>query len=182
MQNFPSNQPLVFVLGFMAAGKSTLGKMVARHLNWTFIDLDDEIEREEGKGISALFTDSGEAHFRTLERNILEKVVGSLNGPTLLSCGGGTPCYSDTMEWMNAKGITLYLKTPTPILIGRLRKMRAARPMLSKYTDEELPEFIHSLLAQREPYYNQAHIVLDDPKVDKYAILQAIEPYFSMNS
>ena len=182
LQNSPSGHPLLFVLGFMGAGKSTLGKMVARHLNWTFIDLDDEIEGEEGKAISALFADSGEAHFRTLERNILEKVVSTLDSPTLLSCGGGTPCYSDNMEWMKAKGLTIYLKTPTPIIIGRLRRMRASRPMLSKYSDEELPAFIHSLLAQREPYYSRAHIVLDNPKIDKQSILHAIKTYFPIDT
>lgn len=163
----------------MGAGKSTLGKVAARKLGWQFIDLDDEIEQSLGEKIATVFAQSGESYFRQVEREMLEQVVNSLDRPTLLSCGGGTPCYLGNMEWMNKQGITLYLKVPTSILLGRLRMMRDSRPMLSHISNEELPLFIESLLEKREPFYKQAQLIYEEGSTDRNGIAQVIKTAFA---
>ncbi len=171
----PSEYPVVFLLGFMGAGKSTLGRPAARSLGWRFIDLDEEIETRFEKKISGIFEEKGEAHFRQIERKTLESLIDSVKEATLLSCGGGTPCFGDTMEWMNQRGITCYLKPLTSILLGRLRQMRASRPMISHLTEEELGEFIETLLQKREPYYLQSQIILEGEQLNKVEIVKAIQ-------
>ncbi|MEM6631300.1 MAG: shikimate kinase [Bacteroidota bacterium] len=165
---------LVFLLGFMATGKSTYGKSVAKRLGWRFIDLDTQIERDSGKSIPDIFSQLGEAEFRKIERQMLEQEVSHSEVPTILSCGGGTPCYGDNMEWMNSQGFTLYIQTPYPILLGRLKEMRADRPMLNKYSEEELPIFIQDLLERRVPYYLQSNMVFQTANMSKEAVSRSI--------
>ena len=165
---------LVFLLGFMATGKSTYGKSVAQRLNWHFVDLDTEIELRAQKSIPEIFSEFGEDRFREIERQTLEEVVARYQVPTILSCGGGTPCYRDNMEWMNEKGHTLYIHTPFPILLGRLRSMRADRPMLASYSDEELPTFIKGLIQMREPFYLQAKSTIYTENMGKEAVSRHI--------
>ena len=167
--------PLVFLLGFMGAGKSTFGRPVARNLGWKFIDLDEEIEARFGKRISEIFVEKGEAYFRKIERKTLESLIDNQEEATLLSCGGGTPCFGDTMDWMNQRGITCYLKPSNSILLGRLRQMRASRPMISHLSEEELGEFIEALLQKRESYYLQAQVILEGAQLNKVEIIKAIQ-------
>ena len=108
-----------FLIGFMGAGKSTIGKYASRHNGLTFLDLDAYIVEQQGKEISAIFEEHGEAHFREVERKALEEVI-DLPGDYLVSCGGGTPCFYNNMEWMNAKGITVFIDPAEEILVARL--------------------------------------------------------------
>ena len=151
---------LVFLIGFMAAGKTTIGKAAARKAGWHFQDLDDFIESHMEQPIPAIFEAWGEARFREIEQLCLRDAVEKLARPLLLSCGGGTPCYGNNMEWMNSRGITIYLQPDFDILLGRLRTMRADRPMLSKIPEGELASHIKQLLIKRESYYLQAQHIL----------------------
>lgn len=100
---------LYFLIGFMGAGKTTLGKRLARQAALPFIDLDVYIETNSGKSISALFAAIGETAFRALEREALERLTATHEAQSaIISCGGGTPCFNDNMAWMNDHGTTIY--------------------------------------------------------------------------
>jgi shikimate kinase len=138
----------------MGAGKTTLGKLLARDLGVQFIDLDWYIEERFRKTISEIFAERGESGFRELERNMLQE-VGSFDN-VVISAGGGTPCFYDNMDFMNANGQTVFLDASIDVLYVRLRMARQQRPILRDKTDDELKEFIGKALAGRMPNYSKA--------------------------
>ncbi len=131
--------------------------MLARALNFTFIDLDDQIEHLAGLSIPAIFKEQGETGFRKLERKALQATARVSDA--VISTGGGTPCFFDNLDWMNQHGLTLFLDVPTDHLFERLKEQRNGRPLLmGKESEVELKSFIHHKLEERLPYYRQAHI------------------------
>ncbi|MBK7873331.1 MAG: shikimate kinase [Saprospiraceae bacterium] len=147
----------IFLIGFMGSGKSHVGKRLAHLCNIPFIDLDNEIEQQEGRTIPQIFEQNGEAAFRAIEQNALHKILK--HEDAVIATGGGTPCFFDNMNWMNQYGITIYLQTPVDILVERLQSERAHRPLLQNLNDETLYTFIAEKLAAREMYYLQAGVV-----------------------
>ena len=97
----------IFLIGYMGAGKTTLGKAFAREMGLTFVDLDWYIEERFHKTIRQLFTEMGEDGFRELEKRMLHEVADFEN--VVISTGGGTPCFFDNMEFMNSKGSVVFL-------------------------------------------------------------------------
>ena len=145
----------------MGAGKTTLGKALAKRLSISFIDLDWYIEERYHKTISELFQQYGEAGFRDIERKMLHEVAQFEN--VVISTGGGAPCFFDNMEFMNQQGKTVFLDVHTDVLFNRLRVARQQRPILQNKSDEELKEFIDEALAKRLYFYHQAtHIFCAD--------------------
>ncbi len=144
----------IFLIGYMGAGKTTLGRAFAREMNVSFIDLDWYIEERFHKSVRELFTHRGEASFRELERNMLHE-VGEFED-VVISTGGGTPCFFDNMEYMNACGQTVFLEVHPDVLFRRLRVATSQRPVLQGKTDEELRAFIAQALQERARYYAQA--------------------------
>lgn len=162
---------IVFLTGFMASGKSHFGRQLARLCAVPFHDLDAYIELRQGRSISALFADGGEAAFRLLERDALERLVdGIRTGPpsplTIVATGGGTPCTPGAMAWMNARGTTLWLNPPFEVLLERLRAGLAHRPLLQGLEGAALEEAVRERLALREPHYRQAHLEIHDADPD----------------
>lgn len=149
----------IFLEGFMGCGKSTFGRKLAAELEWDFIDLDDYIEEKEGRSISDIFEKEGESFFRELETKTLEETRDWTN--TVISCGGGTPCFNDNAERINQLGYSVYIKLPASVLKGRLIGEKAKRPLLAKLTDEELLTFIQYKLAEREPFYTKAKKIFE---------------------
>jgi len=149
----------IYLIGFMGCGKSYLGKRLAEHLNWQFIDLDAYLEAKEGKTISQIFAEGGESLFRELEKNYLTATADFEN--TVFATGGGCPCFYDNMEWMDVSGRTIYLKTPVPILVDRLQADTAHRPLLADKSKQELATFIEAKLKEREPIYEQAQTIFE---------------------
>jgi len=145
----------IFLIGYMGAGKTTLGKALARELGISFIDLDWHIEERYHKSIRELFAERGEASFRELERTMLHEVAEFEN--VIISTGGGTPCFFDNMEYMNRYGQTVFLDVHPDILFRRLRTGTRQRPILQGKTDEELRIFIVEALEKRIPYYEKAN-------------------------
>ena len=149
----------IYLLGFMGCGKSYLGKRLAEHLNWQFLDMDAYLEAKESKTIAQIFVEGGEALFRELEKNYLTATADFEK--TVIATGGGCPCFYDNMEWMDVSGRTIYLKTPVPILVERLQAETAHRPLLAGKTKQELSDFIAAKLAERAPIYEQAQVIFE---------------------
>jgi len=149
----------IYLLGFMGCGKSYLGKRLAEHLNWQFLDMDAYLEAKEGKTITQIFAEGGESLFRELEKNYLTATADFDNA--VIATGGGCPCFYDNMEWMDVSGRTIYLKTPTSILVERLQAETAHRPLLAGKTKQELTAFIEAKLAERAPIYEQAQVIFE---------------------
>lgn len=158
----------IFLIGFMGSGKTSVGKRVAKSLGYKFIDLDKVIESEAGISINEIFDQFGEEHFRTLEKNSLDKLVDSTN--TVISTGGGTPCYQNNMHMMNANGITVYLQLNEETLFQRLKDAKVQRPLIKNHSDEELKTFIKDKLKERLPFYSEAQ-----HKVDAQHVSNAVE-------
>ena len=147
------------MIGYMGAGKTTLGKSLARHLGLEFIDLDWYIENRFHQSVSQLFATRGEEGFRKIEQNMLHEVAEFED--VVISAGGGTPCFFDNMEYMNQQGLTVYLKATPEILRTHLRMGKQKRPLIAQKNDEELDIFIRESLDKRESYYSQARLIFD---------------------
>ena len=103
----------------MASGKTYWGLIIARVTGLPFTDLDTEIEEMATKSVHAIFADHGEEFFREAERDALHALETA--PPGIVATGGGTPCFFDNMDWMNAHGRTIYLETPADVLLARQR-------------------------------------------------------------
>jgi shikimate kinase len=148
----------VFLIGYMGAGKTTIGGRLAKRLGKQFVDTDRFIENRYRKKISELFAEKGEASFREIERSVLQEVAQFEN--TVVSTGGGAPCFFDNMDLMNRSGVTVYLKVSESGLTERLLAGRQQRPLVGNKTEAELKEFIADSLGKREAWYSRASIVL----------------------
>lgn len=158
-----NNSNKIVLLGYMGCGKSVIGRELASKIGYTFLDLDLEIERQEGMTISEIFSKKGEIYFRKKEIVILKKQIQS-NEKQVISLGGGTPCYGDTMKFLTTSKnvITFYLKTDVDTLTDRLHHKNKKRPLIAHLeTKEELNDFIRKHLFERTPFYNQAAFVVD---------------------
>jgi shikimate kinase len=154
----------VYIIGFMGSGKSTAGRKLAASLGWQFQDLDQEIELKAGRSIKDIFSISGEHHFRELEAVTLNSLKTTSN--TVISAGGGTPCYGRNMDFMLETGLVVYLKMSPIQLISRLERGKAKRPLIKDLGSEELLKYITEKLSEREKYYLKAHLVIDSFDLD----------------
>jgi len=157
----------IFLIGYMGAGKSTMGKWLAQVMNLEFIDLDNFIEARQHKTIKEIFAEIGEEGFRQLERRSLEEV--SQFEDVIISLGGGTPCFFDNMEVVNQAGTSVYLKPSEEVLLRRLSKGKHKRPLLAQKSDEEILQFMREQLAWREPFYLKAHITFEASHLENKA-------------
>ncbi len=150
---------IFFLIGFMGSGKTHWGKKWAALGEYVFIDMDEVIEKKEGMPISTIFEQKGESYFRNLETEVLHSFEKAEN--VIISCGGGTPCFNDNMDWMNKHGVTIYLQATPKQLALRLRTEKDKRPLLKDIPDSLLEATIQEKLAQRESVYLQAKIILE---------------------
>lgn len=149
----------VILLGYMGAGKTTIGHALAKEIGVRFYDLDWYIEMRFHKTVAQIFEERGEDAFREMERNMLHEVAEFEN--VVISCGGGTPCFFDNMDYMNSLCETIYLKASPDILAAHLRMGRVVRPLIAGKTEEELTAYIRDMLQQREPFYSKAKYIFD---------------------
>ena len=145
----------ILLIGFMAAGKTTLGKALARELGLQFIDLDHYIENRYRSTVSQLFAERGEEAFRQIERNMLHEVAEFED--VIIATGGGTPCFFDNMDYMNGQGTTVFLEASVDTIHTRLTIARTQRPLVAQKTADELRDYIIQMLELRKPYYSRAH-------------------------
>lgn len=160
----------ILIIGYMGAGKTTLGKVLAESLGLPFYDLDWYIESRMMKTVPQLFAERGEDGFRKVEHNMLHEVAEFED--VVISCGGGTPCFYDNMEYMNAQGDTVYLKASPEVLYAHLQMGKVERPLLKNKTREEMQAFIKEQLAEREKYYTKARHIFNVDLLDNYEKIQ----------
>ena len=151
----------IFLIGFMGAGKSTLGKKLAKAIGYQFVDSDKEISNQQGVTISVLFDTKGEAYFRQLEKEFIEQLDSNEN--YVVATGGGLPIYNDLMNTLNEKGITLYLRVKPSTLLLRLKEGQKKRPLIANLNEEQLHAFISEKLVERESTYLKAQLIVDEP-------------------
>ncbi len=162
----------IVLLGYMASGKSSIGKKLAKSLTMNFIDLDDYIIDKENMSISTIFEKKGEIYFRKIENQYLKEIL-SKEEDFILSLGGGTPCYSNNMEIINNKDVTsIYLQGSVPTMVERLIRKKAKRPLIASLGDDKIPEFVAKHLFERRFFYEQAKmtIKIDDKKKSEVAV------------
>lgn len=156
----------VILVGYMGSGKTTVGRQLANTLGVQFYDLDWYIETRFHKKVAEIFAEKGEEGFRDMERRMLHEVAEFED--IVLSCGGGTPCFFDNMDYMNSLGETLYLKTTPEVLAQHLRMGRTERPLIKGKSPEELERYIQESLAAREPFYSKAKHIVDVSLMDNF--------------
>ena len=156
----------IILIGYMGAGKTTIGKALSKELGITFYDLDWYIESRMRKTVSEIFAERGEEGFRQIEYNMLHEVAEFED--VIISCGGGTPCFFDNMDYLNQQGQVVYLKAEPEVLYKHLQMGKVERPLLKGKSKEELLTFIKEQLDKREPFYTKARYTLDVSLMDNY--------------
>lgn len=152
----------IFLLGYMGCGKSLIGKLLSKNLQRDFIDMDTLIEEREKASISSLFQKKGEIYFRRLEKQVLKELINEKT-ETIISLGGGTPCYGNNMELITNSGEakSIYLQAGLDVLTERLFQEKENRPVISHLDErEQLEEFLRKHLFERSFYYNQSDLVI----------------------
>ncbi len=163
----------IFLIGMPGSGKTTLGKQLAALLELDFIELDDKISESEGLPIKDIFIQRGEDYFRSLEARVLRELVQS-NPSFVMSCGGGTPCFNQNMDYINQAGIGVFLNVSYPELADRLNKVSSSiRPLLKDLDADNLPKELERKFGHRVETYRQARLEIldDDLTSDKLARL-----------
>ena len=155
----------------MGCGKTTMGRKLSKYLDAQLIDLDHEIEKITGMAISEYFSLHGEAAFRELEKKTLQTYDYAEH--CVVATGGGTPCFFDNMEWMNDNGTTVYLQMEPAQLVSRLHN-RQKRPLIRDMDDEQLLAFINMKLAERNPFYYKAKLIVNSFDLDAETLEQKI--------
>ena len=150
----------IVLLGYMASGKSTIGREISKKLDMKFIDLDDYISKREKTSISEIFKVKGEIYFRRIESLYLSEILNSKDS-FILSLGGGTPCYSNNMELiLNSEASSIYIKADIKTLASRLTAEKNKRPLVADLEDDKLIEFVAKHLFERRFFYEQASITV----------------------
>jgi len=163
---------IVFLIGMPACGKTSIGKRLAKTLQFTFIDLDNYLSVKENKSVSKIFNKQGEILFRQLETKYL-KEISNTSTDTIISVGGGTPCYHNNIQFMFSVGKIFYLNTSTETLFLRLKE-DTKRPLFIGLSDNEIKNKILILLQQREIFYLQAHYKINTSHKSDDAIIEEI--------
>lgn len=148
----------------MGSGKTHWGKLMSSKLQLPFRDLDSLIVEKEQRSVSDIFAAEGEEYFRYKEMEMLEELVGKEEN-FILSCGGGTPCFFNNIEFMKKSGKVVWLNTSVEVLKERLLKERMSRPLIREVNDEELKRFIIRKLSERKMYYEQADIMVNEESI-----------------
>lgn len=168
MVTTPRNMTNLALIGFMGTGKTTIGRMLAAHLGYDFLDTDHWIEAAAGKSIPDIFAQSGEAHFRALEQQILAELARRQH--TVIATGGGLPCHADNLERLRQHAYLVCLWASPETIYERVQH-NSHRPLLQH--PDPLAR-IRELLALREPFYRQADLLITSEGRPSREVMQHI--------
>lgn len=160
----------IILIGYMGSGKTTVGKALSKETGMMFYDLDWYIESRMRKTVAQIFAEKGEEGFRKIEYNMLHEVAEFED--VIISCGGGTPCFFDNIDYINQQGEVVYLKATPEVLYRHLLMGKTERPLIKNKTPEELVAYITEQVAKREEFYNKARYTLDVSLMDNYEKIQ----------
>lgn len=178
MVDSPEYLSNLFIVGYMACGKTTFGRALARRTGLEFIDLDFYIEQRFRRSIADIFSEKGEEGFRRIEASMLREVGEFEN--TVVSCGGGTPCFHGNMDYMLSRGDVVWLEASVERITERLIINSARRPLMKGKTPEEIRTAVETGLSGRMPHYSRANIhFCGEHLEDKRQIDSTINDYLS---
>lgn len=160
---------IIYIIGFMGAGKTTVGKRLAKKIKFTFIDTDVYIEKKQNKTIKCIFEENGEEYFRNLEKKAI-KEIQNLNGNFVISTGGGLPIFNDCIDEINNSGISLWLRASFETIINRVNKDQS-RPVLKSAGSQQN---IKNILDNRSEIYKKAQYIIDVDNKDIESIVTEI--------
>lgn len=165
---------MLILVGYAGSGKSSLAKRLSKALGVGYVDTDTLVEQSVGATVTDIFHYEGEEYFRRAERGVLESLVAEgYNG--IVATGGGLPTWRDNMERLNGMGTTIYLQRSPEQILSRLSAYgREKRPMFRGKSDEELLQFMREHIAEREPYYAKANVVVDCNTMSDEAVVNYI--------
>jgi shikimate kinase len=163
----------VILVGFMGAGKSTVGKLLAETIGVPFIDSDEWIADKEQATVSEVFATKGEAYFRQLEKAFLDQLAHEQ--PAVIAVGGGLPCFGDNMLKLKELGIVVYINTSLQTLTQRLKNDRQNRPLLAAVKDKELFRFAEDLISIRKVFYKMAHVIVPNESNKPKELVEKIQ-------
>jgi shikimate kinase len=164
----------IFLIGFMGSGKTHWGNLLAVKMNLPFFDLDTVISKTEELTISQVFSIKGEEYFRYKEKEVLEELVSD-HERFILSCGGGTPCFFNNIEFMKKSGKVVWLNTSIETLKERLLKERMLRPLIRSIGDRELRTYIIRKLGERKMYYEQADMMVNEESISIEPLVELLK-------
>ncbi|MBW6491842.1 MAG: AAA family ATPase [Lentimicrobium sp.] len=165
----------IYITGYMGSGKTTVGKKIARILDYDFMDTDVVISKMTGKTIDQIFITDGEDAFRVLEHSVLVSLANRIN--TVISTGGGTPCFFDNLEIMKKSGIVIYLKMHPTSIYKRMVASKNPRPLLKRIPKSGLLAYITEHLSKREQFYEAAHFVFKGESPEIESMVNAIKEF-----
>lgn len=176
------NNKKVFLVGFMAAGKTTIGKKIANKLAVPFFDSDKEIENKFKMDINSIFDEYGESQFRKIEEKLILKYVNSSKyNNFIMSLGGGAFINETIRMAINKNGLSIWLNTDIETINSRIQSTKNIRPLLKKF---DTIEKLQNLMTERNIYYSEANIKIDIIKTSKEKmtnfILKKISNYYSI--
>lgn len=154
----------LFIIGYMASGKTTFGRALARQTGMQHIDLDFYIEQRFHRTVREIFAQKGEAEFRRIEGAMLRE-VGEMTD-VIISCGGGTPCFGDNMDYMNERGLTVCLQANDEVIADRVIEAGNKRPLMAGKSREEVLETIKEHMIARKPYYDRAQLTISGDRLE----------------
>jgi shikimate kinase len=163
----------IFLIGFMGSGKTHWGRHLSTKLGIPFYDLDTVIVESEGSSVADIFTVKGEEYFRYQEKMKLEEIA-ERHESFILSCGGGTPCFFNNIEFMKKNGKVIWLNTSVEMLKQRLMREKMSRPLISEVDDEDLRRYIIRKLSERRMYYQQADLTVNEENTNLEELIQLL--------
>lgn len=163
----------------MGSGKSSISELLAQKMNKRRVDLDDYIVEKEESSIADIFENKGEIYFRKKETEYLQACLHEYTD-SIISVGGGTPCFGTNMNIMNEheNAKTIYLNTSVQELTSRLSTQKSHRPLIAHMeTNEQLEDFIRKHLFERAFYYNQSSLTI---KTDQKTVAEITDEIISL--
>lgn len=160
----------VFLVGMPGSGKSRMAKFISSVTDLSYKDLDDEIERTEGKSIKEIFKNHGETYFRNKETEILKNIIEK-DKNLIIATGGGTPCFNHNIDLINKSGLSIFLNTSLDVIVERISRKKK-RPL---FKNKDVEETVKKMFQERIKFYSKSRHHVTKNNRDK--VLSIINSY-----